>query len=160
MSGGSPRGAVSTGLRAWLARALAQLSQGVSSAWAAAAALLLAVAWVAMAMLSGFPATLEFPRAWESVLVVVSSLATFVVVFLLQAAQERDTRAVQMKLDELLRAVEGARDHHLVGLERKDPQELEEVEARLEAEPDPSAEDEELRREIHATRERRGPDAA
>jgi low affinity Fe/Cu permease len=147
-------------MRAWLARALARLSQGVSSTWAAVAALLLATAWVIAAMATGFPATLQFPRAWESVLVVVTSLATFVVVFLLQAAQERDTRAIQIKLDELLRAVEGARDGHLVGLERRDPDELEEVEARLAAEPNPSPEDEALREEVHAAREHRSPDAA
>ena len=149
-----------TPVRAWLARLVARLSQGISSPWAAVTAIGLAAAWVAAALLSGFPASLEFPRAWETALVVVTSLSTFVVVFLLQAAQERDTRAVQLKLDELLRAVEGAREGHLVGLEEKDPAVLEEVEARLEAEPNPSAGDGRLRREIQAERRRRDPDAA
>jgi low affinity Fe/Cu permease len=56
-------------------------------------------------------------------------------VFFLQSTQERNTRAIQLKLDELLRAVEGARDHHLVGLEEKGPEAQDEVEARLEREP-------------------------
>ena len=56
-------------------------------------------------------------------------MATFLAVFLIQNTQNRDAKAIHLKLDELLRAEEAARTG-LVGLERLTDEEL----ARLEAE--------------------------
>jgi low affinity Fe/Cu permease len=122
------------GMRLWFSHVVTLVSPGLSSVWAALAAVVLALAWIAAALAGGFTRTWEFPHAWESVLVVVTALATFVMVFFLQSAQERNTRAIQLKLDELLRAVEGARHGHLAGLEQKGDDEIEEVEERLERE--------------------------
>ena len=93
----------------------------------AAVAVVAATAWLALGLVWGFP------ESWAVVLGVATSLVTFVMLFLITNAQERDTRAIQLKLDELLRAIEGARDDHLVGLERKPEHELEEVEKQLRA---------------------------
>jgi low affinity Fe/Cu permease len=128
-------------MRRGLDRLVTRVSQAFSSVWAALAAVLLAAAWVAAAFGGGFAGTWHFPHAWESVLIVVTALVTFVMVFFIQSAQERHTRAIQLKLDELLRAVEGARDHRLVGVEQKGSEELDRAEQQLADEPHPAAEE-------------------
>ena len=57
----------------------------------------------------------------------VTSTVTFLVVFLLQYSQNRDTRVVQLKLDELLSSLDAARTQ-LVRLESLSDAELEELE--------------------------------
>jgi low affinity Fe/Cu permease len=128
-------------MRRGLDRLAARVSQVLSSVWAALAAVLLAAAWIVAAFGGGLAGTWEFPHAWESVLIVVTAVVTFVMVFFIQSAQERHTRAIQLKLDELLRAVEGARDRRLVGVEHKGSEEVDQAEAQLTNEPHPSAED-------------------
>jgi low affinity Fe/Cu permease len=112
-------------IRALLGRAAARIGAGTASVWTALTAVVLAAAWVVVWITNGFP------QRWEALLEVVTALTTFVMVFLLQNAQEQDTRAIQLKLDELLRAVEGARHEHLIGVEEKDEHEVEELQARL-----------------------------
>jgi len=53
----------------------------------------------------------------------VSSVVTFLVVFLIQNTQNRDSKAIQLKLNELLRGVKGARTG-LVNLESLSDEEL------------------------------------
>jgi low affinity Fe/Cu permease len=48
--------------------------------------------------------------SWQLVANTSTSLVTFLVVFLIQNSQNRDTLAIHLKLDELVRAVEGARN--------------------------------------------------
>src|SRR5688500_6712905 len=124
-------------MRPSLERLVARASQALSSVWTALAAVLLVSAWIVEAFRSGLFGTWEPPHAWESLLIVVTALVTFVMLFFLQSAQERHTRAIQLKLDELLRAVEGARDHHPVGVEDKGSAEMEQAEERLTNEPHP-----------------------
>src|SRR5687768_5603044 len=128
-------------MRSWLEQLASSISRATSSVWAALVAVVLGVAWLAVALSSDLLSTWEFPHAWESVLVVVTALVTFVMVFLLQSAQERHTRAIQLKLDELLRAVEGARDHRLVGVEQKGSEELDRTGEQMTNEPHPAAEE-------------------
>jgi low affinity Fe/Cu permease len=127
-------------MRRGLDRLVAQISEAFSSVWAALAAALLAASWVVAAFGGGLARAWHFPEAWESVLVVVTHLVTFVMLFLIQSAQERNTRAIQLKLDELLRAVEGARDNRLVGVEQKSSEELDQAGEQLTNEPHPAAE--------------------
>jgi low affinity Fe/Cu permease len=127
-------------MRRGLDRLAERVSQALSSIWAALGAVLLAGVWIVSAFGGGFAGTWQFPHAWESVLIVVTAVVTFVMVFFIQSAQERHNRAIQLKLDELLRAVEGARDHRLVGVERKGSEELHRAGVQLTNEPHPSAE--------------------
>src|SRR5690349_8785246 len=113
-------------VRALLGRVAARIGAGAGSVWASLLAFGLAATWIALWVERGFPTRLE------ALLEVATALTTFVMVFVLQNAQERDTRAIQLKLDELLRAVEGARHEHLVGLEQRDEHEIEELQERLE----------------------------
>jgi low affinity Fe/Cu permease len=57
----------------------------------------------------------------------IASVVTFVIVFSLQYTQNRDTRAIQLKLDEILRGTERARSQ-LVKLERLSDEELTQIE--------------------------------
>jgi low affinity Fe/Cu permease len=86
------------------------------------AVFLLAVALVAAWAVSGF--FLRFSDAWQLVINTATNLITFFMVFLIQYSQNRDTKAIHLKLDELLRAVEAARTH-LVGLENLSDEDLE-----------------------------------
>ena len=59
----------------------------------------------------------HFSETWQLVINTGTTIVTFLMVFLLQNTQVRDTNAIHLKLDELLRAVADARTS-LIGLER------------------------------------------
>lgn len=63
----------------------------------------------------------RWSEAWQLVINTGTTIVTFLMVFLLQHAQDRDTRAIQLKLDELIVRLPGPRDE-LAGIERKDTQ--------------------------------------
>jgi low affinity Fe/Cu permease len=65
----------------------------------------------------------HYSEAWQLVINTGTTILTFLMVFLLQNMQNRDSRAMQIKLDELLRAVKGARTE-LVDLENVTEAEL------------------------------------
>ncbi len=58
----------------------------------------------------------KFSDTWQLVINTSTTIITFLMVFLIQNTQNRDARVFQIKLDELIRATEGAR-HGLVNLE-------------------------------------------
>src|SRR6188508_530858 len=68
----------------------------------------------------------EWSDTWQLVINTGTTIVTFLMVFLIQATQSRDTAAIQIKLAELLRAVEGARTE-LGSIEDLPTEELEEV---------------------------------
>ena len=65
----------------------------------------------------------HYSDSWQLVINTTSSLVTFLVVFLIQNTQNRDAKAVHLKLNELLRGVKGARTG-LVNLEAMSDEEL------------------------------------
>src|SRR3954471_18204968 len=89
----------------------------VGSPWAFLCAIVLSVAWLVW----GFFA--RWSDTWLLVPSAVASVVTFLIVFSLQYTQNRDTRAIQLKLDEILRGTERARSE-LVKLERLSDEEL------------------------------------
>ncbi len=72
-----------------------------------------------------------FSDAWQLVINTGTTIVTFLMVFLIQNTQNRDTSAIQIKLDELIRAVDGAHNA-LLDLEELDDKELERIKANYE----------------------------
>jgi len=73
----------------------------------------------------------NFSDTWQLVINTTSSIVTFLMVFLIQNAQNRDSAAIQVKLDELIRV--SAAHNSLVGIEHLTDQELEEIRDKCEA---------------------------
>jgi low affinity Fe/Cu permease len=103
-------------------RRLAGLMPGVIGHPAAfLAAIVLTVLWLVWGAVGGFDDT------WLLVPSAAASVVTFLIVFSLQYTQNRDTRAIQLKLDEILRTSSAARTD-LVKLERLTDEQLAEIE--------------------------------
>ncbi len=68
----------------------------------------------------------KFSDTWQLVINTGTTIITFLMVFLIQNTQNRDQEALQIKLDELLRAVKGAHNA-LLDLEDLDEDQLEEI---------------------------------
>ncbi|HUA82659.1 MAG TPA: low affinity iron permease family protein [Bryobacteraceae bacterium] len=92
-------------------------SQVAGSALAFWAAVIVTLIWIA----SG--PYFHFSDTWQLVINTATSVATFLIVFLIQNTQNRDTAVIQLKLDELIRAVKQARTE-LVQMEGLSDEEL------------------------------------
>jgi len=95
-------------------------SKAMGSAAAFVAALSVVVVWAVTGPLFGFSQT------WQLVINTGTTIVTFLMVFLLQSSQNRDTIAVHQKLDELIEATKAAHDD-VVGLEDAPPEVVERV---------------------------------
>ena len=73
----------------------------------------------------------HYSDTWQLVINTATTIVTFLMVFLIQNTQNRDAKAIQLKLDELIRGVQGARTG-LVRLEELSDQELKELESSFE----------------------------
>ena len=69
----------------------------------------------------------QFSDTWQLVINTGTTIVTFLMVFLIQNTQNRDAKAIHLKLDELIRAKHGARNK-MVDLENCTDEELEEIE--------------------------------
>ena len=65
----------------------------------------------------------HYSDTWQLVINTGTTVVTFLMVFLIQATQNRDAAAIQLKLDELVRAVETARNE-IVGIEQRSDEEM------------------------------------
>ena len=73
----------------------------------------------------------RFSDTWQLIINTGTTIVTFLMVFLIQNSQNRDGAAMQAKLDELLRALKGARDQ-FIGIEHLTDDQLELLRAALE----------------------------
>jgi low affinity Fe/Cu permease len=92
-------------------------SEAVGSPWAFLLAVLIVAVWALSGPLFGYSDT------WQLVINTGTTIVTFLMVFLIQNTQNRDAKAIHLKLDELLRGVEQARTG-LVDLEDLSDEEL------------------------------------
>ena len=92
-------------------------SQFAGSPWVFLLACLVIVGWAVTGPM------FHYSNTWQLVINTGTTIVTFLMVFLIQNTQNRDTRAVHLKLDELIRALKGARNK-LVNLEEMSDEDL------------------------------------
>jgi low affinity Fe/Cu permease len=95
------------------------------------AAFILAVATILLWGVTG--PFFAYSDTWQLVINTSTTIITFVMVFLIQNAQNRDAAAMQAKLDEVIRSIESARNA-FIGIEHLTEHELEQIRAQIEKE--------------------------
>jgi low affinity Fe/Cu permease len=97
----------------------------LGSAWAFVVAIVIIVVWAATGP------TFHYSDTWQLIINTGTTIVTFLMVFLIQNTQNRDAKAVHLKLDELIRALGPARNK-LVDLEKLSDDELQTLETEFE----------------------------
>jgi low affinity Fe/Cu permease len=100
-------------------------SQIVGSPWSFLLAVIVIVVWAATGPI------FHFSDTWQLVINTGTTIVTFLMVFLIQNTQNRDAKAIHLKLDELLRGVKGARTG-LVDLEDSSEEDLQKLQKNFE----------------------------
>jgi len=98
-----------------------KVSCWTGSRWSFLGAMLIIIVW---AVLGPY---FHYSDTWQLVVNTATTIVTFLMVFLIQNTQNRDARAIHLKLDELIRGLEGPRNS-LVLLEEASDEEIEKVE--------------------------------
>lgn len=100
-------------------------SQLLGSPLAFLIALLLIVVWL------GVGPFFHFSDTWQLVVNTATTVITFLMVFVLQNTQNRDAKAIHLKLDELVHAIGGARNR-MIDLEELSDEELDQLQKEFE----------------------------
>lgn len=101
-----------------------KVSAIVGKPWAFLIAFLAIIFWALSGPIFGFSDT------WQLVINTTTTIITFLMVFLIQNTQNRDAKAMHLKLDELIKAVRGARNS-LVDLEDLTDEQLDELQGQF-----------------------------
>jgi low affinity Fe/Cu permease len=102
---------------AWFAEFSKWIAEAAGHPISFSFALLTIIVWAATGPLFGYSDT------WQLVINTGTTIVTFLMVFLIQKTQNRDTQAMHLKLDELIRVTEGARNM-MLDLEHMDDENL------------------------------------
>jgi low affinity Fe/Cu permease len=113
--------------KAWFGRVATKTSDAMGSPWAFTIAVAVILVWVVTGPIFGFSDT------WQLVINTGTTIVTFLMVFLIQNTQNRDAKATQLKLDELIRAIGDARNE-FIGAELEPEELLEREKRKVEAE--------------------------
>ena len=68
----------------------------------------------------------HYSDTWQLIINTGTTIVTFLMVFLIQNTQNRDSKAIQLKLDEIIRSLSGARNH-LIDLETLSDEDLQQL---------------------------------
>jgi low affinity Fe/Cu permease len=115
--------------RAWFGHVATKISDKMGSPWAFSAAVLVILVW----LLTG--PIFHFSDTWQLVVNTGTTVVTFLMVFLIQNTQNRDAKATELKLDELIRAIGDARNQ-FIGAESEPEERLDRERRELQAERD------------------------
>ena len=107
----------------WFGHFAAGCSEYLGSKWAFVVAGLVIVVWAATGPI------FHYSDTWQLVINTGTTIVTFLMVFLIQNTQNRDARAINLKLNELIRAIDAARDQ-MIDIESLSDIELNEIQAR------------------------------
>ena len=110
----------------WYDRASRTAARGAGRSISISIACGLILLWIATGPLFGYSDT------WQLVINTATTIITFLMVFLIQHTQNKDSEAVQLKLDELIRATKGAHNA-LIDLEESTDQQLDGLKHHYEA---------------------------
>lgn len=102
-------------------RAMEFFSTWATVASGSAAAFLLALATILVWLISG--PLFHFSDTWQLVINTSTTIVTFLMVFLIQRSQNKDSIAIQLKLNELIAATIGA-SNHLINVEQRSERDL------------------------------------
>jgi len=102
-----------------------QSAATVGSPWTFLMAVVVVIGWI----LAG--PTFQYSNAWQLVINTGTTIVTFLTVFLIQNTQNRDAKAIHLKLDELIYKIKGPRNR-LIALETCTDEELEQLQQQFE----------------------------
>ena len=140
-----------TGLSHWFSQFANRTADVAGSHWAFIAMSVFIVVWLVSGPLFGFS------DSWQLIANTVTTLTTALMVFLIQNTQNRDSRALHLKLDELLRATPTARNEFMEA-EEEDLDEIErEKEIVDQADPNPPAHKSQREQKPKGPAEKRAP---
>ena len=109
-----------------LFRKFAQITSAVvGSSWAFIVAVLIIIVWAVTGPM------FHYSDTWQLVINTGTTIITFLMVFLIQNTQNRDAKAIHLKLDELIKGVKGARTS-MVNLEQLSDKDLERLQKEFE----------------------------
>jgi low affinity Fe/Cu permease len=111
--------------RTWFTRLTKTTAHAVGRPVAFVVAAALIVAWALTGPLFGFSDT------WQLVINTATTVVTFLMVFLIQSTQNRDAEAMQVKLDEIIRAIGNAKNE-VLDLEELEEEDLDRIRASYE----------------------------
>ena len=123
-SAGTPAAPAASKMNEVFRRFASAASVATGSPWTFIGAVTFLLIWA-----SSYPLFLRFQdpfNSWQLVINTVTTIITFLMVFLIQNTQNRDAKALHLKLDELIRAEKGARNR-LVELENCTDEELDQL---------------------------------
>lgn len=110
----------------WFGTFAAKASGWLGSKWAFAGAVVIIIGWAMTGPL------FHYSDTWQLVINTGTTIVTFLMVFLIQNTQNRDARAINLKLNELIRAMDQG-DNTMIDIENLSDLELDELQRRYDA---------------------------
>ncbi len=111
--------------RTWFGKAAARAAGWVGDPWAFSIAFASVLVWAAAGPY------FRYSDTWQLIVNTATTVITFLIVFLIQNTQNRDARALHLKLDEVIRSIHSAHNE-MINIEKLSDGELEELTKRYE----------------------------